>query len=265
MKRMCTWISVALIAIGVAVVGSGLSLTDMPNDGAYGNQVKAILNANWVLLETMLAMTGDGTLSDAGVFALAADTVGTAEMADADHGDISWASGVASVEGMDNDIVTSVHLGDDDWGDGSVASGIFSLDTGVVGYDELGVATVVSKVSYGIPVVIRFEPTVGETINYLVPTAYDLLITAAYGYKAGAAGDNAADQWDLQNAALGSIFDILELNGITDESYLTFDNLDDSRDEVEGATTLILVAGEDTDDDGADGIIIVEGLFKTAD
>lgn len=48
---------------------------------------------------TAVDMTGDVTMSNAGVTSIANDVIAPAEMADADHGDVSWSSGVASVEG----------------------------------------------------------------------------------------------------------------------------------------------------------------------
>jgi hypothetical protein len=45
-------------------------------------------------------VSGDITISGAGVVALAADTVAAAEMDDADHGDVAWSSGVATVEAV---------------------------------------------------------------------------------------------------------------------------------------------------------------------
>jgi len=119
----------------------------------------------------------------------------------------------------------------------------------------------------GIPVTIIFEPDTGETLSYTVPTGYDLRVLNCIGWKTAAAGDHADDQWDLQNndGSAANIFDTEELNAIADKEMVQFDNLDDAEDEVEAGDTLDLVAGEDADDDGADGIVIVTGILKTAD
>jgi len=72
-----------------------------------GGTATVTLGANKLLVgndssnQTAMAVTGDVTITQDGTnitTALAADTVGTNEMADADHGDVAWSSGVASVE-----------------------------------------------------------------------------------------------------------------------------------------------------------------------
>jgi len=45
-----------------------------------------------------VAVSGDITMATNGAVALAADCVAAAEMADADHGDVSWSGGVATVD-----------------------------------------------------------------------------------------------------------------------------------------------------------------------
>lgn len=53
--------------------------------------------------------TGDVLMDNTGVVAIQIDTIGTAEMADADHGDVSWTGGVATVE--DFTLVTDADAG----------------------------------------------------------------------------------------------------------------------------------------------------------
>ena len=66
-----------------------------------------------------VVMSGDATLANTGALSLAADVVAAAEMADADHGDVSWSGGVATVEGVYN---TSS-------GDQTLTSGMIGLKT----------------------------------------------------------------------------------------------------------------------------------------
>jgi len=124
-----------------------------------------------------------------------------------------------------------------------------------------------TSVTLGVPVELVFMPdTAHKTIGYLVPAAYDLLVLDAIGWKTAGAGDNAADQWELKNGTGGTnIFDTEELNTVADKAMVQFDNLDDAQYEVEGGTYLELVGGEDSDDDGVDGIVIVTVIFKAAD
>ena len=81
-----------------------------------------------------VAVSGDVTMSNAGAVDIAADTIGTAEMADADHGDISWSGGVAS---LDADVVGSAEMADEDHGDISWSGGVASLDADVVAAAEM--------------------------------------------------------------------------------------------------------------------------------
>ncbi|MFO8012121.1 MAG: hypothetical protein R6X20_02330 [Phycisphaerae bacterium] len=125
-----------------------------------------------------------------------------------------------------------------------------------------------TKTRYGTPITIVFEPTTGETLTWTVPTGYDLLVLDAVGWKTAAAAAGG-DAWDLQNndGSAANIFDQEAIGGATlaDKAMAQFDNLDDAEREVEAGDTLDLVATEDADDDGADGIIHVTGLLKTAD
>ena len=126
--------------------------------------------------------------------------------------------------------------------------------------DETG-----TKFDLGTPVTIIFNPTIGETLSYTVPAGVDLLVLDAWGWKTAAGGVGAGDQWDLKNNNTNSIFTVLELAGVSDTDRVEFDGLIDTEYELEAGETLDLIAGEDTDDDGADGIIIVTGMFKVAD
>jgi hypothetical protein len=122
-----------------------------------------------------------------------------------------------------------------------------------------------TKIDVGTPVYFIFNPTVGEELNYTVPTGYDLLILDAWGFKTAAAGVGGGDQWDIQNNSTNSIFAVSELAGVADKERVQFDDLVDTEYEIEAGETLTLVAGEDADDDGADGIITVVGMYKVAD
>lgn len=122
-----------------------------------------------------------------------------------------------------------------------------------------------TKFDIGTMVTIIFNPTVGETLSYTVPAGYDLLILDAWGYKTAAAGVGTGDQWDIKNNNTNSIFAVAELAGVADKERVQFGDLVDTEYELEAGETLDLIAGEDTDDDGADGIITVIGMFKIAD
>ncbi len=122
-----------------------------------------------------------------------------------------------------------------------------------------------TKVDTGTPVYFIFNPTTGEELNFTVPAGVDLLILDAWGYKTAAAGVGAEDQWDIQNNSINSIFSIAELAGVSDTDRVAFDGLIDTEYEIEAGETLTLVAGETSDDDGADGIITVVGIYKLAD
>ncbi len=126
--------------------------------------------------------------------------------------------------------------------------------------DETG-----TKIDVGTLVHFIFNPTTGEELNYTVPTGYDLLVLDAWGFKTVANGADAGDQWDIQNNSVNSIFSVLELATVSDTDRVQFDGLIDTEYEIEAGETLTLVAGEATDDDGADGIITIVGMFKVAD
>ena len=128
-------------------------------------------------------------------------------------------------------------------------------------------ATSGTKTLVGTPITIVFSPTTGETLTWTVPDGYDLVVLNAVGWKTAAGGSDAADQWALQNndGSAANIFDVEELAGVSDKAMCQFDNLDDAENEVESGDVLQLVAGEASDDDGADGIIYVYGILKEAD
>lgn len=71
---------------------------------------------------------GDFTYTS-GVATLDADVVAPAEMADADHGDFTYSGGVAS---LDADVVAAAEMADADHGDISWSGGVASIDAGVV-------------------------------------------------------------------------------------------------------------------------------------
>jgi hypothetical protein len=125
-----------------------------------------------------------------------------------------------------------------------------------------------TKTRTGTAITIMFLPTTGETLTYTVPTGYDLLVLNAVGWKTAAAAAGG-DAWDLKNndGSAANIFDQEAIGTATlgDKAMAQFDNLDDAEYEVEAGDTLDLVATEDTDDNGADGIIYVTGILKTAD
>jgi len=128
-----------------------------------------------------------------------------------------------------------------------------------------------AAVTYATPFMIQFNPTTagGVTTNsYTVPAGYDLVITDAYGWKTDAAAA-AGDTWDLQNndGSAANIFTQLDIGTSTlaDGAKGSFTGLDDAEDEIEAGDTLEFIATETADDDGAEGIIIVEGYLKIAD
>ncbi len=62
------------------------------------------------------------------------DTIGTAHMADGDHGDFTYATGSAT---LDVNTVAAAELADGDLGDGTFTSGVFALDADVVAAAEM--------------------------------------------------------------------------------------------------------------------------------
>ena len=141
-------------------------------------------------------------------------------------------------------------------GDMQIAATKYILDASVAG----------TKTRAGTPITIVFLPTTGETLSWVVPTGYDLLVLNAVGWKTAAAG---GDAWDLQNndGTPANIFAQEAIGGSTlaDKAMAQFDDLDDTEWEVEATKSLDLVATEDTDDGGADGIIYVYGILKAHD
>ena len=141
-------------------------------------------------------------------------------------------------------------------GDMQIAATKYILDASVAG----------TKTRAGTPITIVFLPTTGETLSWVVPTGYDLLVLNAVGWKTAAAG---GDAWDLQNndGTPANIFAQEAIGGSTlaDKAMGQFDDLDDTEWEVEATKSLDLVATEDTDDGGADGIIYVYGILKAHD
>jgi hypothetical protein len=71
------------------------------------------------------AVSGDISLGADGAVALSADSVAPAEMANADHGDFTYASGVAS---LDADVVAAAEMADADHGDVSWTSGVATVE-----------------------------------------------------------------------------------------------------------------------------------------
>jgi len=79
---------------------------------------------------------GDFTYAS-GVASLDADTVAAAELADADLGDVSVASGVVS---LDADVVAAAEMADADHGDVSWSGGVASIDDGVIQTNTMAAA-----------------------------------------------------------------------------------------------------------------------------
>ncbi len=123
-----------------------------------------------------------------------------------------------------------------------------------------------TKVVWGTPVSIVFSPDAAATLTYTVPTGYDLVVHAAWGYKAAGNGAHDDDDIDLQHndGTAANIFDCEELNGVNDGVYFEFSGLVDTENEIEAGETLDCVSSENAGN-GCDCHIIVIGTLKTAD
>ncbi len=101
------------IALQASGITTGNTRTLTVQDKSYTIADAAIVATNTAKV-TNATHTGDVTGSTA--LAIAADVIGTAEMSDADHGDVAWSAGVASVQDL---TITSEAQGDILYFDGS--------------------------------------------------------------------------------------------------------------------------------------------------
>lgn len=102
--------------VSLAAGGTGASLSDPGADRIFFWDDGATATA-WLIANIGLSITGvnlnwtypDGDVGDftytSGSATLDNDVIAAAEMADADHGDVAWSSGVASVQAVGNDAV----------------------------------------------------------------------------------------------------------------------------------------------------------------
>lgn len=113
LQRIATVASVA--ASGELFVAGALRTNDLPNlTEAY------IFVGNGSNYATAVAMGGDVAIIADGTTAIQIDTIGTAEMANADHGDVAWSGGAAEVQAQ---TVASA-------GAGTYYIGFFGTDSG---------------------------------------------------------------------------------------------------------------------------------------
>ena len=86
---------------------------------------------------------------------MADDAIAAAEMEDADHGDVNWTSGVATVQAVDasiidntamaDDAIAADEMADDDFGDFTCATSACTLDAGVVDKTAIGANTLTNE------------------------------------------------------------------------------------------------------------------------
>jgi hypothetical protein len=133
------------------------------------------------------------------------------------------------------------------------------LDSDSQLFDAVNAGT---KEVHGTPIVIEFRPTASETLTYVVPTGYDLIVTDGYGWKIAAVGSGANDDINIDDNADADIFDTEELDAVADQARFQLDNLDDSTNEIEAGESLKCVGQEAS---SVDCIVIIEGYLKTAD
>lgn len=153
-------------------------------------------------------------------------------------------------------------------------TGAFKADGHCLIDDDLAVTgalynpiTAGTKVEYGTPITIVFKPDEAATLQYTVPTGYDLVVTDAYGYKTVGNGAHNDDELTIQNNGGNPIFTKKELfdgGAVNDGVRIAFTGLDDAENELEATETLDLVALENAAG-GCDSIITVCGFLKTAD
>ena len=113
--------------------GAGGDLDDLSDVNSATATAGRILVTDGTDWESM-QLTGDATINTAGYINLVADVIGTAEIADADHGDFTYSSGSAT---LDADVVGSAEIADADYGDFTFSSGSATLDADVVGSAEI--------------------------------------------------------------------------------------------------------------------------------
>lgn len=107
---------------------------------AYGNssgEATAVAAATVAAGDIANGDHGDFTYAS-GVATLDADVVAAAEMADADHGDVAWSTGVATVENVQcSACIAASEIADGDHGDFTYATGVATLDADVVAAAEM--------------------------------------------------------------------------------------------------------------------------------
>ncbi len=282
----------AEIDITAGVGGANTGGTGPGSDGGVGGKIDINAGAGGATNATNAG--ADGGVG--GAVELAAGTGGTGNTGDGGNGGALTLTSGAGAGGTADDgdggavSITAGQSGGGDATGGSVAIDAGEGNTGTAGAITVGAtnatdvalgrsgqtvtivgtgratATAGMEALYGIPITIVFEPTTNGTLGYTVPAGFDLRVLNCIGWKTAAGGADADDQWDLQNddGSAANIFDTAELAAVSDKEFVQFANLDDDQDEVEAGHILKLVAGEDSDDGGADGIIVVHGILTAS-
>jgi len=121
-------------------------------------------------------------------------------------------------------------------------------------------------IEIGVPNIITFLVDAAETLEYTVPTGYDMIVVDVVGWKDHGAGAHADDDWTLKNNdGTPATICLAELNGIADGAKVTaWTGFVEAEREIEDANGLQLVANENAAN-GADGRVIVMVIFKAAD
>jgi len=123
---------------------------------------------------------------------LPADSVAAAEMADADHGDVAWVSGVAKVEAVQADAIVKASLSAVDYGDFTAdADGTCTLDADVVAAAEMADADHGDVAWSGGVATVQAAPAAGLTGDVLLSSVTNLLSTGTLATNAvvGAGGE----------------------------------------------------------------------------
>lgn len=100
MKKLYTGLGALLLLFGVSffIQSATIDLTDMPNESSFGNQVKAIINANIDAIQTMLNFSGDATLGVDGVVTVTGAAFTSLPTTTNDVGDINTNTVTSVVE-----------------------------------------------------------------------------------------------------------------------------------------------------------------------
>ena len=231
MKRLPTIILLLLpLLAALPLRAANVALSDLTAMPAYAAGDLLLMTD---VSDTTADLAGTSKKATFSAFTAALSGLASSQMADADWGSFTLASGTATI---DEDVVTAAMLADGDWGDFTIATNSATLDAGVVDTAELAAdaaddtkidwGTGANQVS-GADVPLADAGTYFATDN-VEAALQEVAASAANGIKKSffLTIDDVADSMDYAVAFVDAAFTITEIRAVHAGSGLSTPDID---------------------------------------